>query len=54
MEAVVSQVEEKVVIQLQVIPLSELVFLYRSKLDETEFPNTDYRAEKLKVCLKFK
>ena len=49
-EAVVSQIEERIIILRQVIPLSELCLIYRAKLDETEFPNQIYRADNLKVC----
>ena len=42
-------IEEKIMVNLAVLPLSDICSYYRAKLDETEYPNPNYRAEKLKV-----
>ena len=46
---VVSYLEVRVIQLLEVAQLTYLCLLYREKLDDTEFANQDYRAEKLKV-----
>jgi hypothetical protein len=44
-------IDEHVIGDLQVAKLSGLCQIYISRLEDTEFPNADYRGEKLKVKL---
>ena len=49
---VVKYVDETIIIGRKVVQLSSLRLLYIAKLDETQFPNPNYRADRLERKLK--
>lgn len=42
-------IEEKVILNFDILPLVDICSYYKERLGETDYPNPNYRVENLKV-----